>query len=69
MLIKSFSRHFAVRVLVIIIIQLGFIWAKLAGLLAWHWLLIFAPLLFIGFVLAVFFFIGMVFLILSDERR
>ncbi len=66
MLIKSFSRHFVVRALVIIIIQLGFIWAKLAGLLTWHWMFVFAPLLFTSFVLAVFFFLGMVFLILSD---
>lgn len=66
MLIKSFSRHFVVRALVIIIIQLGFIWAKLAGILTWHWLLIFAPLLLTGVVFAIFLFIAMVVMILSD---
>ena len=66
MLIKSFNRHFVVRVLVIIIIQLGFIWAKLAGLLTWHWMLIFAPLLLTAMIVAVFLFIAMIIMKLSD---
>ena len=66
MLIKSFSRHFAVRALVIIIIQLGFIWAKLAGILTWHWLLIFAPTLLTATIFTIFLFMAMVIMILSD---
>ncbi len=66
MLIKSFSRHFVVRALVIIIIQLGFIWAKLTGILTWHWMLIFAPTLLTATILAVFLFITMIIMKLSD---
>jgi len=53
MLIKSFGRHFVVRTLVIIIIQLGFIWAKFAGIITWPWLWIFVPLLITGTILAI----------------
>jgi hypothetical protein len=54
MIIKTFGRHFVVRALVIIIIQLGFIWAKLGGLLTWQWLWVFTPLLLTAAVLAIF---------------
>lgn len=66
MLIKSFNRHFVVRALVIIIIQLGFIWAKLAGILTWHWTLIFAPVLLTGTILAVVLCVAALFIFLSD---
>ncbi len=66
MLIKSFSRHFVVRALVIIIIQLGFIWAKLAGLLTWQWLLVFAPFLFAGFVLAIYLCFAVFIILITD---
>ena len=54
MLIKSFGRHFMVRTLIIFAIQVGFIVAKLTGLITWHWLLVFAPFLFTSFVLAIY---------------
>jgi len=54
MLIKSFGRHFLLRTLIIVAIQVGFIVAKLIGLLTWHWLLVFAPLLFTSFVLGIY---------------
>jgi len=64
MLIKSFGRHFAVRALIIIIIQVAFIVAKLAGPLTWPWLWVFAPLLFTGVILAIYFcFVGWIILI------
>ena len=66
MLIKSLSRHFVVRALVMVIIQLGFIWAKLAGILNWHWLLIFAPTLLTATIFTIFLFMAMVIMILSD---
>ena len=64
MLLKSFGRHFAVRALIIVAIQVGFIVAKLIGLLTWHWLLIFAPFLFTGVILAIYLcFVGFIILI------
>jgi len=66
MLIKSFNRHFVVRALIIATIQVGFIVAKLTGLLAWHWLWVFAPFLFTGTMLAIYLCI-MAFIILISE--
>ena len=54
MLIKSFGRHFLLRALIIAAIQVGFIVAKLTGLITWHWLWVFAPFLFTGTVLAIY---------------
>jgi len=68
MLIKGFPRHFMLRALIIATIQAGFIVAKLTGLLAWHWLLIFVPLLLISTILAIFLFIITMITILSDKE-
>lgn len=67
MLIKSFGRHFAVRVLIIAAIQVGFIVAKLTVLLTWHWLLVFAPLIITYTVLLIFLFMAGVIAILSND--
>lgn len=69
MLIKSRKRSYAPRIMLIVGLQGGFIVAKVEGILNWHWLLVFAPVLFIGTVLVIFLFIAMVIMTLSDERR
>ena len=67
MLIKSFSRHFMLRALIIFAVQVAFIVAKLTGLLTWHWLWVFAPLLITYIVLLVFLFMAGVIAILSND--
>ena len=54
MLIKSWKRHYAPRAMLIIGLQGGFIMAKLTGLITWHWLWVFAPLLITAMVLIIF---------------
>ena len=66
MLIKSFGRHFIVHALVIFAVQVAFIVAKLTGLLAWHWLLVFAPFLITGAVLAIVLCVAALFAFMSD---
>lgn len=66
MLIKSWKRRYALRIMLIVALQAGFIIAKLASILDWHWLLIFAPTLLIATIFAVFLFIAMVMMALSD---
>ncbi len=69
MLIKSWRRNYAPHVILIVVLQAGFVVAKLTSLLTWHWLLIFAPVLLTATIFAVFLFTAMVIMTLSDERR
>ena len=66
MLIKSWKRRYAPRIMLIVALQAGFIIAKLAGILTWHWLLIFAPTLLTATIFVVFLFMATVIMILSD---
>ena len=66
MLIKSFGRHFAMRALIIFAVQVAFIVAKLTGLLTWHWLLVFAPFIFTGVILAIVLCVATLLMIMSD---
>ncbi|KKL08701.1 hypothetical protein LCGC14_2573240 [marine sediment metagenome] len=69
MLIKSWRRNYAPHVTLIVVLQAGFVVAKLEGILDWHWLLVFAPVLLTATIFAVFLFTAMVIMTSSDERR
>jgi len=43
MIIKTLGRHFALRMLIILTIQLAFFVAKFIGLLTWPWVWVFSP--------------------------
>jgi len=53
MIIKTFGRHFAPRILIILTIQLAFIVAKLTGLLTWPWVWVFSPFIILVAVIIV----------------
>lgn len=53
MLIKSRNRFYLVRAAAIVTVQLGFVVAKLTGLLTWPWVWVFVPLIFTGVILAI----------------
>ena len=67
MLIKSFGRHFIVRMLVILTIQLAFIMAKFMGLLTWPWPLVMVPFLITGAVLAIALCAAALFILISGN--
>jgi len=67
MLLKSWKRRQALRILLVIGLQVAFIVAKLTGILAWPWLWVFAPLLLTGTVLLVFLFTAGVIVILIGD--
>lgn len=53
MLIKSRTRFYLVRAAAIVTVQLGFVVAKLTGLLTWSWVWVFMPVLITGVILAI----------------
>ena len=53
MLLKSWKRHYAPRILLIIGLQVAFIVAKLTGLLTWPWVWVFSPFIILVAVIIV----------------
>jgi len=53
MIIKTFGRHFALRLLIILIVQLAFVVAKFIGLLTWPWAWVFSPFIILVAVIIV----------------
>lgn len=54
MIIRTWKRRYAPRVMLIVGLQGGFIMAKLEGILDWQWLWVFTPLLLTVAVMVIF---------------
>jgi len=67
MLIKSRARFYLTRVLAIVTVQVGFIVAKLTGLLGWPWLLVMAPFLITGAILAIVLCVATLLVLMSGD--
>lgn len=67
MIIKTFGRHFVLRILIILTIQLTFVVAKFIGLLTWPWVWVMVPFLITGTVLGIVLCIAAVLILISGD--
>jgi hypothetical protein len=66
-IIKTFGRHFVLRILIILTIQLTFVVAKFIGLLTWPWVWVMVPFLITGTVLGIVLCIAAVLILISGD--
>ena len=67
MLMKSRSNRYLLRAAIIAAIQVGFIVTKLTGLLPWHWLWVFAPLLLTAAAMGIVLFVAAFIILISGN--